>query len=45
MYYGQSKDIITREFTDLEAYYTGLINYHEDVEKWGLGKSDFYVAP
>lgn len=44
MYYGQSKDIITREFTDLEAYYTGLINYHEDVEKWGLGKSDFYVG-
>lgn len=42
MYYGQSKDDITREFTDLEAYYTGLINYHEDVKKWGLGESDFF---
>ncbi len=42
MYYGQSKDNITREFTDLEAYYTGLIDYCADVEKWGLGESDFF---
>ncbi len=42
MYYSQSKDKITREFTDLEAYYTGLIDYHEDVKKWGLGESKFF---
>lgn len=42
MYYGQSKDNITREFTDLEAYYTGLLSYCADVEKWGLGDSDFF---
>ncbi len=44
MYYSQEKDNITREFTDLEAYYTGLIDYHEHVEKWGLGQSDFFLG-
>lgn len=44
MYYSQEKDDITREFTALEAYYTGLIDYHEDVKKWGLGQSDFFLG-
>lgn len=44
MYYSQEKDNITREFTDLEAYYTGLIDYHEHVKKWGLGQSDFFLG-
>lgn len=44
MYYSQEKDNITREFTDLEAYYAGLIDYHEDVEKRGLGQSDFFLG-
>ena len=28
-------------FSEVDAYYTGLINYSEEVERWGLGDSDF----
>ena len=30
-------------FTDLDAYYVGLISSAKDVQKWGLGRSDHYL--
>lgn len=31
---------ITNTFSSLDAYYVGLINSHEDIEKWNLGISE-----
>ena len=32
--------LIIDEFTDLDAYYVGLIDSHPDIEKWNLGISE-----
>ena len=32
--------VIIDEFTDLDAYYVGLIDSHPDIEKWNLGISE-----
>ena len=37
VYYGNE---ITNTFSELDAYYVGLIDSHPDIEKWGLGISD-----
>lgn len=37
VYYG---DEITNTFSDLDAYYVGLIDSHPDIEKWNLGISE-----
>ena len=37
VYYGEE---ITNTFSDLDAYYVGLIDSHPDIEKWNLGISE-----
>ena len=37
VYYGNE---ITNTFSDLDAYYVGLIDSHPDIEKWNLGISE-----
>ena len=32
--------VIIDDFSDLDAYYVGLIDIHPDVDKWGLGESE-----
>ena len=32
-------DRVTNELTELDAYYLGLTDYSEDVERWNLGRS------
>ena len=34
--------VIIDDFSDLDAYYVGLIDSHPDVEKWGLGVSEHF---
>ena len=35
---------ITNTFSSLDAYYVGLINSHEDIEKWNLGISEHLIG-
>ena len=39
--YFSDYDLITNKFSDVDAYYTGLISTCSDVKNWGLGKSTF----
>ena len=39
--YFSDYDIITNEFSAVDAYYVGLISDCKDVQKWGLGESLF----
>lgn len=41
MYTVSDGEEITNEFSELDAYYTGLLDYSGEVEKWGLLKSEF----
>ena len=43
--YFSDYDIITNEFSDVDAYYVGLTRSCSDVKKWGLGKSIFERFP
>ena len=42
VYYGNE---ITNTFSDLDAYYVGLIDSHPDIEKWNLGLSEHLSTP
>lgn len=37
--------VIIDDFSDLDAYYVGLIDSHPDVEKWNLGISEHLITP
>ena len=37
--------VIIDDFSDLDAYYVGLIDSHPDVEKWNLGISEHLSTP
>ncbi len=41
MYTVSDSEEITNVFSELDAYYTGLLDYSEEAEKWGLLKSEF----
>lgn len=41
MYYVTTGDEIYSDFTELDAYYIGLIDYSQDVKNWYLGLSDY----
>ena len=37
--------VIIDDFSDLDAYYVGLIDSHPDIEKWNLGLSEHLSTP